>query len=310
MPALPPPELPVSGAQHRIGHDEQRVVITEVGGTLREYLVGGVPVVDGFTEDEMCPSARGQVLAPWPNRLAGGRYCFDGKEAHAALDEPARGNAVHGLMRWLPWQLQAQAQNVLVMACMLHPQPGYPWRLAMEIEYRLGRRGLSVTTRASNLSDTRAPFGVGFHPYLTVGTPTIDTARLRFRAARRLVTDERGLPTGSSPVTGSDFDFSTGRLVGSTRLDTAFTSLERDDEGNARIELHNPGAGRRATVWMDEQFPYVMVFTADTVAPLRRRGSIAVEPMSCPPDAFHGGAEVPAIEPGASWTGRWGIEPL
>ncbi len=298
----------MSGAQHQIGHGPHRVVVAEVGATLRHYSVGDRVVVDGFEADEMSRGTRGQVLAPWPNRLGDGRYEFDGTSAQAALDEPSRRNAIHGLVRWLPWQLVARAQNVVLMGSVLHPQPGYPWRLGLQVEYRLGRTGLSVTATATNEGETPAPFGIGFHPYVTVGTPTIDTARLRIGARRRLVSDDRGLPTGVAAVSGTEFDFTTGRLIGATRLDTAFFELARDEAGVARVELDHPGV-RRTSVWMDGQFPYVMVFSADTVEPRRRRASIAIEPMSCPPDALRSGNDLARLEPGASWSGRWGIAP-
>jgi aldose 1-epimerase len=309
MTPFPSDRRALSGVQHVIGHGPQRVVVTEVGAALASYTVDGQPVVDGFGPEEFCPSARGQVLAPWPNRLGDGRYEYDGVRARAALDEPARVNAIHGLVRWLPWQERSRAQNVVVMACTLHPQPAYPWRLGLEVEYRLGRTGLTVTASAVNEASTPSPFGIGFHPYLIVGTPTVDTARLRLDARRRLVTDERGLPTSSAAVAGTEFDFSPGRLIGPTRLDTTFTELRRDSHGMARVDVDNPGASRTVSVWLDEHFPYVQLFTADTVAPERRRLSIAIEPMSCPPDALRSGTDVVRLEPGNRWSARWGISP-
>jgi len=110
-------------------------------------------------------------------------------------------------------------------------------------------------------------------------------------------------------VAGTEFDFSSGRLIGSTRLDTAFTELARDARGIAAIELDHPGAARSVQVWMDERFPYVMAFSADTVEASRRRRSIALEPMSCPPDALRSGTDVARLEPGGRWSGQWGITP-
>jgi aldose 1-epimerase len=257
----------------------------------------------------LCDSGRGQVLAPWPNRLGDGRYSFEGRDGRAALDEPDRHNAIHGLVRWLPWQVVSRAQNVLNLACTLHPQPGYPWRLALGIEYRLGRDGLSVTTTATNLDAAPAPFGIGFHPYLKLSSP-IDATSLALPARRRLVADDRGLPTGTSAVSGSTFDFTAARWIGDTVLDTGFTDLRRDPDGMARVELDDTAGGRGVTVWMDERFGYVMVFTGDTLEPVtRRRNAIAIEPMSCPPDALRSGTDLVRLEPGASWSGRWGISP-
>jgi aldose 1-epimerase len=296
-----------SGEQHEVAFGRQRVVIAGVGATLRSYDVGDEAVVDGFDEDEICSAGRGQVLAPWPNRLAEGRYDYDGVSARAAIDEPERHNAIHGLVRWLAWQVRYRAQNVLGMGCTLEPQPGYPWRLDLGVEYRLGRDGLSVTATASNPSDRPIPFGMGFHPYISAGTGRVDECRLHLPGSTRLVTDDRGLPTGEATVGGTEYDFLAPRAVGSTRLDTAYTNLARGEDGLARVALERPGPSS-VTMWADSSFPYFMAYTGDTLdPPQRRRASIAIEPMTCPPNALRSGTDVITIEPGASWTGRWGL---
>jgi len=300
-----------TGAQWAIGHGGQEAVVTEVGATLRSYTVDGRDVVDGFGPGEWSRSGRGQVLAPWPNRLGDGRYEFSGLRAQAALDEPERGNAIHGLVRWLPWHLEAHAQNVLTVACPVRPTPGYPFRLDLRIEYRLGRDGLTVTTTAQNPGAVTLPFGLGFHPYLTVGTGRIDTASLTLPVARRVVLDSRSLPTGDvQPVAGTEYDFTGGRLIGPTRMDTAFTDLDRQRDGVARATLEAPGTGRSVELWMDDRFKYLMCYTGDTVdEEPRRRTALAVEPMTCPPDALRSGKDLIVLEPGQEWQGRWGITP-
>ena len=184
--AAPSPRISIAsptGQQWRIGHGRQEVIVCEVGATLRAYSVGADPVLDGFGADEWSHSGRGQVLAPWPNRLADGRYEFNGVRAQAALDEPERRNAIHGLVRWLPWTLQTRHQNQLSLRLQLHPSPGYPFSLLLEIEYHVGREGLTVTTRAQSLDEGPIPFGLGFHPYLTAGPGTVDGAILHVPGA-------------------------------------------------------------------------------------------------------------------------------
>ena len=151
-----------------------------------------------------------------------------------------------------------------------------------------------------------APFGIGFHPYLTMGI-AVDDVRLAIPASRRLTTDDRALPTGEEDVAGTEFDFTVGRGVGATRLDTV-----------SRISLAGPTAGRasgssrtdgerRAEVWADEAFSYLQVYTGDTLEPAsRRRQAVAIEPMTCPPNAFASGVDVIRLEPGASWSGDVG----
>jgi aldose 1-epimerase len=310
MPATPMIEVSPAGEQHEIGHGRQRAVVTEVGATLRSYTVDGAPVIDGFGVTDMCSAGRGQVLAPWPNRLGDGRYSIDGRTGRAPWDEPERRNAIHGLVRWLPWHLHSRAQNVIVLACTLFAQPAFPWRLELVLEYRLGRDGLTVIADVTNADEVPAPFGLGFHPYITLGSPTIDGVRLTLPGQRCLVTDDRGLPTGDTIVAGSELDFTSGRRIGPTRLDTAFTDLGRGDDGEVRIDLDDTETGRGVTVWMDHHFRYVMAYTADTVEPAgRRRQSIAIEPMTCPPDALRSGTDLVRLEPGASWRATWGITP-
>jgi len=303
-------DLPPSGEQHEIGYGDQRVVVTEVGATLRAFSVAGTDVIDGFDVTQQCSDGRGQVLAPWPNRLGDGRYVFEATNGRAALDEPERNNAIHGLVRWLPWSLLGRAQNVVTLGVVLHPQPGYPWRLSLNVEYRLGREGLIVTCEALNMGATAAPFGLGFHPYLTVGTATIEALRLRIPARRRLICDERGLPTGDIEVSGTEFDFTEGRLVGPTALDTGYGELTRGEDHVARAELADPATGSALTLWADERFPYLMVYTADSVSQGdRRRRSIAIEPMTCPPDALRSGTSLVRLAPRSGWRGSWGLQP-
>ena len=104
-----------------------------------------------------------------------------------------------------------------------------------------------------------------------------------------LTSDERGLPVGAEPVAGTEFDFRAPRPIGSTILDNAFTDLERDEDGRARVELRETRArGRGLTLWVDESYHYLMLFTGDPLPDVNRR-SLAVEPMTCPPNAFRTG---------------------
>jgi len=296
-----------SGAQYRIVRGLHDATVTEVGATLRRYTVDGVDVIDGFELDERSSAGRGQVLAPWPNRLDHGHYVFEGTTGRAAIDEPELSNAIHGMVRWMPWDLVAHSTDRVHLGCVVHPQPGYPWRLELRVEYRLGEDGLTVTADATNPSDAALPFGIGFHPYLTVGTSTVDTAHLLLPAHRRLETDRRGLPVGEVEVAGTEFDFTARRPVGPVDLDTAYTGLVRGDDGRARVRLDDP-AGRGVELWVDDTFGYVMAYTGDTLQPVaRRRKGIAIEPMTCPPNALASGTDVIRLDRSQAWRGRWGI---
>jgi aldose 1-epimerase len=298
-----------SGEQHEIRCGSHRAIVTEVGATLRHYSVNDVDVIDGFGTDEWAPSGRGQVLAPWPNRLDGGKYRFEGRDAQAALDEPELHNAIHGLVRWLPWRTVSKSVDAVGLACLLYPQPAYAWLLELQVEYRLDGTGLTVGARARNASDVPAPLGIGFHPYLTVGM-AIDDAVLSIPAKRWVVTDDRELPIGIAPVDGSDRDFSEPRPVGPLRLDTGYTDLVRGPDDLARAFVATPEGNRRVTLWVDSSFRYLMVYTGDTLKDAsRRRCAVAIEPMTCPPNALRSGTDLFRIAAGDAFEARWGLVP-
>jgi aldose 1-epimerase len=194
------------------------------------------------------------------------------------------------------------------MDYVLEPQPGYPFTLGLVVEYRLSDAGLTVTTTARNLGTEACPYGSGQHPYLTLGTPTIDDVRLRVPGQIVVFSDERGLPVRSESVQGTEYDFRAGRPIGETVLDNAYTGLERDAEGRARVVLDHPDGAASVSLWVDESYPYLMVFTGDPLPDVARR-SIAVEPMTCPPNAFRTGESLTVLEPGESTASAWGIEP-
>jgi aldose 1-epimerase len=248
------------------------------------------------------------VLIPWPNRLEDGSYEFDGRRHQVPIDDPAENAAIHGLVRWASWAVGRRTQESVAMEHLLHPRPGYPFSLALRIEYTLSDTGLSVATTATNVGPNPCPYGSGAHPYLTLGTEQIDSLLLRVPGATVLSSDERGLPTGRSPVEGTEYDFRQRTAIAATRLDSCFTDLERGEGGLARVELEDPESGNAVALWADGRYGYLMVFTGDPLPDVNRR-SLAVEPMTCPPNAFRSGEALIRLEPGASFTSSWGIAP-
>jgi aldose 1-epimerase len=297
-----------SGEQIAIIAGNQQAIVVEVGGGLRSYSARGRELIDGYKVDEMSSSGRGQVLIPWPNRLQDGNYEFDGRRHQLPLNEPERRNAIHGLVRWATWAVAEREPHRAVMKHVLHPQPGYPFTLGISIEYALSESGLRVRTTATNLGPDPCPYGSGAHPYLTLGIEPIDDLTLRVPGRSVLQSDERGLPVASENVEGTEYDFQQPRRIGSTKLDHAFTDLKRDQDGLARVELRDPDRGMQVSLWVDQSYPYFMIFSGDFLPNFNRRG-LAVEPMTCPPNAFRSGEDLVRLEPGASLTSTWGITP-
>jgi aldose 1-epimerase len=283
-----------AGRSFVIEESAVRLVIAEVGGGIRDLTVGGRAVVDGYGAPDRATAGRGQLLVPWPNRLGDGAYRFDGVDHQLPLTDRSGRTAMHGLVRWLPWAWDGQDTARVALA----PQPGWPTWLELAARYELSATGLTVHLSARNAGSRACPFGLGMHPYLAAATGRVGDLTVTLPADRRLVTDDRGLPAGWVDVASSPFDLRAGGLIGDTVLDTCY------DTGSDGFSITVDAI----TVWADSAFAYAQVFTGDTDPdPARRRTALAVEPMTCPPDAFRTGEGLVRLEPGDEWTGAWGL---
>ena len=297
-----------SGEQTQIRHGNAVAVLVEVGGGVRRYAVGDREVLDGYDEQEMVTGARGQPLIPWPNRLHTGTYTWDGEEHTVPLDEPEQANAVHGLTRWRSWTSERLSESSAVLRLRLQPSPPYPFCLDLSVQYDLSDDGLTVTTTASNAGDQDAPYAHGAHPYLRLPSGQLDTALLHVPAETWLPTGPAQIPIGRESVSGSPYDFRTPRAIGPVHVDYAYTDLQRDADGRCAVTLRDDQ--HAVSLWVDESYPYVEVFTGDTLPEDgRRRRGLGVEPMTCPPDAFRTGTDLVRLAPGQSHRTRWGVCP-
>lgn len=302
-----------SGEQYEFNAAGYRAVVTECGASLRVLEYDGRPLVLGWDESDRSASGRGQLLAPWPNRIRDGRYSFEGRDLQLPLSEPGHGNASHGLVRWVSWSVEEMTAHSVSLVYRLMGQPGYPWTLDLHVLHDLSADGLTVTLTATNLSESPAPYAQGAHPYLTTGQGPVDRWELTLPVDTRLLVDDQLIPTGREDVRDTDLDFRMSRPIRSTSLDTAFTGLTRDTDGRAEVVLRDPHAGAGTVIWMDTKHTWVQVFTGDAL-PEQARESLAVEPMTAPPNAFNTGEDLVVLAPagadGDEHSGSWGIHAL
>jgi aldose 1-epimerase len=316
MTDAPTSAVPASGVQTTLAAGDYEAVIASIGASLRSLTFRGRDLVVPFAADELRPGYRGVTLVPWPNRVVDGRYTLDGVEYQLALTEPARSHALHGLAPWLDWQVVSASESAVTLEAVIVPQTGYPWRVRVSTTFTLDESGLTQSVTATNDSDVPAPYGTGPHPYLVAGEGTVDDWTLELPAVDVLqVTPDRLIPVSvvaAAAVDAERFDYRSARAIGSAEIDHAYTGLERDAAGLATVRVTTADGSGVAVAW-DAACPWVQVHTADLPAggPGNRIG-LAVEPMTCAPDAFNAGdypydAGLQLIQPGASATAGWRI---
>lgn len=300
-----------SGRQLRIAAHGYEAVIASVGASLRTLTLDGRDLVVPFEADEVRPGYRGTTLAPWPNRIVDGRYTFGGVEHQLPLTEPARGQALHGLLSWAEFSDRVVEDDRVVLAAVIEPQSGYPFRVEVETEYRLDSGGLTQTVTARNFGADAAPWGTGPHPYLVAGPGRVDDWTFTLPASEVLtVTPDRLSPVSVESVAEHpEWDFRAPRAIGDVFIDHAFTGLSRFD-GVAEVRLAATDGTGVAMTW-DDRCPWVQVHTADNPGQdaIHRIG-LAVEPMTCPPDAFNSAVDLVVLEPGDTHSASWTIRAL
>lgn len=297
--------LSPTGDQFELTRGGSRAVITQVAAALREFSVDGVHLTEPYSDTVTPPFGDGIVLAPWPNRVRDGKWVLDGQTLQLDITEPARGNALHGLLRVAPYLVVERAESSITLAATVYPQHGYPFRVATTVTYELVDGGLRVIHTATNESGAPAPVAFGTHPFFRIGDVPIEELTLTLHAATRFDVDDRLNPLAEVPVDG-DFDLRGGRLVAELELDTAFGGLAPVDRVVATLAAPD---GRRVSLWQDENHGYSQVFTTRSFPKDGGLGlAVAVEPMTAPPDALNSGLGLTWLEPGETWSVEWGIQ--
>ncbi|HKN99543.1 MAG TPA: aldose 1-epimerase family protein [Pseudonocardiaceae bacterium] len=295
-----------TGEQFEITSAAGRVVVTEIGAGLRAFEWHGVPYVETYADSP--PLGCGAVLVPWPNRVAGARWEFAGKPQDLVVTEPDRGNAIHGLTRHQAWRPVLRETSRITLATDVEVQPGWPVPLYTGITYALDERGLTVEHTVRNTGDQPVPFGVGCHPYPRAGRSPRDECLLQLAAHTVLPLDPESMVPSSpaTDVTDTVADFRTPRPLAGVQLDTPFGDCRPAEDGLVHHRLTGPDGG--VELWAEPDFRWVQVFTPDSFP--GRGPVIAIEPMTCPPDALNSGVDLITVTPNEEWRGSWGITPL
>lgn len=282
-----------------------RAVLHTAGVALQSLVVQGRELVVGYPSGPDRDGFRGALLVPWPNRLRDGHYVFDGVAYQAPINEVARHNALHGLLAWTEFSTVERTQSSARVRAVLPVQPAYPSRLTVEVELELLAEGLQTTVHALNDGDRPAPYGVSTHPYLTCGTGDVDDWSLLLPAREVLEADDRMLPTGQLlDAAEAGLDFHRPAPLRGVQLDHCFRVNPAVADPAAELRAAD-GSGVRITA-QGSWAGWWQAFTSDASPGPLRRAAVALEPMSCPPEAFRTGTDVVVLEPGmqhqASWT--------
>lgn len=285
------------GSVIEIGFGKSSALIDTLGAALVGLVLDGEIIIPNISDPTSVYA--GTILAPWPNRIKGGRYHFNG-ETFELEKKDELGNAIHGLIGNQLAEVTAVAANRVTLYSVVAPVAGYPFHVVITTSYELSEHGLKVTHEATNKSSTSAPVGIGAHPYL----PFDQSTTLELHAQTAAVHGADKLPTAYTSATELGLGLGHEARVADLVLDTQFGHLQPTQTGVIATLRNDSG---QIDFWVDGA-KYLMVYTSrDFPWQEGVGGAIAIEPQSCAADAFNNGEGLVVLEPGETLKLGWGI---
>lgn len=297
---------------HATSMGELSAVVTRVGAALREFKLDDTRLVEPGNFDTLSPFCEGVIMSPWPNRIDGGKWTYQGKTLELPINLHEQQNANHGLLMDHHYEVLEQTANSVTLGGLIHARLAYPFEVFTTVTYELVEAGLKISHTAENLSKNPAPYALGGHPYFQLSDLDTGDLFLRSDAETVLVVDERQIPTGTMPTADSELDLRSGVRVRDKFLDNDFTDLHRDENGLAHTYL-TAVDGRGFDVWQDQNFKHVVLFTPDfywTDASEVKRYACAIEPSTAGPNAFNTNEDLIWLKPGETFSANWGVNLL
>ncbi|MCA9071433.1 MAG: aldose 1-epimerase [Planctomycetaceae bacterium] len=297
-------------------------IAPELGFNCFEYTVPiddeTVSVIDAapdFLEGNQSPSGHGiPILFPYPNRIRGGKFTWDGKEYFLPPEKVSynKDNAIHGFCLDRPWQVSDQGENYAVGEFLLSREAPdrrelWPADFRLEVRYSVEDTTLRTDIRVTNPDKVPLPWGFGTHPYfkLPLGGES-DPARCLIEAPATAHWELIDcLPTGAKKPIPPEIDLRQGAYFDVLKIDDVLTGLPRGPEP-IRCTIWDESAGLQLEQISDSVFQELVVYVPPG------RAAVCLEPYTCVTDAinletqdFKTGWQV--LPPGETWESQIAI---
>jgi aldose 1-epimerase len=290
-----------------IRYEDYIAVIRRTGAGLNSLKYKERDLIEPY-DSTKSDRYQGDVLAPWPNRIRDGKYEYKQVTYQAPVNELSRNNALHGLVNHFLWNVTAHHENEVKLSTNLTESEAYPGNLKIQISYKVSGDGLTIEISSENVGRTASPYGVSIHPYLIADASTrVNDWKLKLLSNQYLKVDsDRLLPIAVEDVP-KDFDFAAGKIIGSTFVDHAFLLDTKNISQSITLIAPN---GQGVAMKHSSNLKWVQIHTADRDGGNDSRSCLAVEPMTCPPDAFNTGVDLIELQPGEIHTSSWTISAI
>ena len=209
-------------------------------------------------------------MFPFPGRIAGGKYEYEGIEYQLQSNETGRDNAIHGFIAEVSFQLTEQELDTDVARLNFEyffqgNEEGFPFPAKINIIYQISADSLKINIIIENTGDKSFPFALGWHPYFL--SQDLTKSKLYFQSKEQLTVDEYQIPTGTEPIRFTS-------IIEDQQLD--HTYLLEHSKVQFSTQKYEMGMDTFST-----KKDFLQLYTPPD------RASIAIEPMTCTPDVFN-----------------------
>ena len=182
-------------------------ICPEMGGNCISYVTDGFELMRRPASEEVhrnAPNVYGVPLLFPPNRIRNAQFVFDGRLYEFPVNEPERGNFIHGVLSQTAFEVASQSENAVELrysATKEAPYLTFPHAFTVTVRWELVEDGLHHRVTVRNDSNERMPVGLGFHTALNAnfipGDAMPEHYRIRLSAVEEIPYDKESIiPTG------------------------------------------------------------------------------------------------------------------
>lgn len=244
-------------------------LLPALGGAILSLRLAGRDIL------RPSPDSPGRVLdtacfplVPYANRIAHGRFAFEGRAVSLPRNFGDHPHSLHGASWQAAWTVETATPDRAVLVHDHDADAAWPWRYRAEQIFRLDDGGLSVTLAITNTDISAMPAGLGFHPYF----PADATTTLQMATGGVWLSDAEQLPVRLATTETVENWAAGAPVMRSALVDHCFAGWD----GAATLT-----AGAHRTTLSADGARFVHVHIPPHV------GFVGIEPVSHMPDAVN-----------------------
>ena len=205
------------------------------------------------------------VMAPWPNRIANGRFTFEGRTYQLPVNR--QGHAIHGVGFGREWNCERVDDHTYELDLWLddiHEWLGIShWITIMDdgVDHEIEIMG----------SANPYPAGCGWHPWFRRDVRPGSDVRVLVDADERYGLSDDRIPTGNVLLVDGDYDLRAYPPLGERRLDDCYRRV--------RDPMRVSWGDVEVTMTSSDNVTHAVVHTPEH--------AVCVEPQTCAIDAFN-----------------------